>query len=417
MQPAIINNRRRDILLLIFSTVSMLGLAGLGCYLVISRFTSSTLTSTTDLVSGLLNSIGMFICAALLVPLLVYCIRKLKGHEPPLAKLLPVKLWQLIGLFVAWAFLITLGSILSKISSYGEMLATPFYVLGIALPIAGLVWVAIGGLPAGSWRRLWAAFSIGLAGSTSVCMLLEYSLVGIAALVVGIVAVFNPEWLSVLLQVKNQLANSNDIQAILITLAPYLVNPLVLLLALFFMAGVAPVIEEAIKPAAVWLLGKRLQSPAEGFALGALCGAGFAMLEGTLAASGMAQMLGFGAAARLASSMMHITASGIMGWGIASARLEKRIGRLAGTYLLSVGLHGLWNGSVVLAVFGGLRITTQSTSPDLLGGLLVVAGIGILGSLLVTIMILLPTINRRLRPAHPVMDAPAQSDIIAPLQP
>jgi RsiW-degrading membrane proteinase PrsW (M82 family) len=151
--------------------------------------------------------------------------------------------------------------------------------------------------------------------------------------------------------------------------------------------------------------------------LGALCGAGFALLEGTLAVSGGSQMLGVGLAARATSSLMHITASGLMGWGIASARLEKRYGRLAGVYLLSVSIHGLWNGSVILSVFGALRFTLPGAGSDLLGMLLVLTGIGILVSMLVTIMILLPIINHRLRPKPPAADAPSQSDIIAPLQP
>jgi hypothetical protein len=200
----------------------------------------------------------------------------------------------------------------------------------------------------------------------------------------------------------------------LTTLAPYLTNPFVLLLVLAFAAFLAPLIEEALKPAAVWLLGKRLHSPAEGFALGALCGAGFALLEGTIAAGGNPQMLGIGIAARATSSLMHITASGLLGWGIASVRLEKRYGRLAGIYFLSVSIHGLWNGSVVLAVFGGLRLSIPGASADLPGILLVLAGIGILGSMLVAIMILLPAINHRLRPKPVIAATSLQGDIIAP---
>ena len=169
--------------------------------------------------------------------------------------------------------------------------------MGIAIPVAGLAWVAVGGLQIGSWRRLWAAFAIGMTGSTVLAALLEYSIVAIAALVAGVVAASNPEWLAIFQQVKNQVTNSGDVQTLLTTLAPYLTNPLVLLIALAFASVLAPIIEETLKPAAVWLLGKRLRSPAEGFALGALCGAGFALLEGSLAASGMAQLLGIGLAA------------------------------------------------------------------------------------------------------------------------
>jgi RsiW-degrading membrane proteinase PrsW (M82 family) len=246
-------------------------------------------------------------------------------------------------------------------------------------------------------------------------MIFEGLLAGIAVLAAAIVAVFSPEFQRVLQQIWKQATIASDVQTILVTLAPYLTNPLVLLLALAFAAVCVPLIEETLKPAAVWLLGRRLRSPAEGFALGALCGAGFAMLEGMQAANGMAQMLGIGLVARAASSLMHVTASGLMGWGIASARLEKRHKRLAGTFLLSVGIHGLWNGSVVLAVFGALRFSLQETSPDLISILLVTAGMGILGFMLIMILVLLPIINLRLRPAPQAIATPRQSDIIAPL--
>ena len=416
MQPNPVSSRRRDLLLLIFSIAGIMGLTGRGIYLLIMGFRSFKLVFTSDQVSTLLDASSMFFCAVLLLPLLVYCIRKLKGQEILQAKPAPIKFWQVIVLIGGWLFLVILGSVLNNISNYGGLIAMPFFLLGIAIPVAGLAWIAIGGLQVGSWRRLWAAFAIGMTGSTVLAVLLEYSIVAIAALVAGVVAASNPEWLAIFQQVKNQVTNSGDVQTLLTTLAPYLTNPLVLLVALAFASVLAPIIEETLKPAAVWLLGKRLRSPAEGFALGALCGAGFALLEGSLAASGMAQLLGIGLAARAASSLMHITASALMGWAIASARLEKRYGRLAWTFLVSVSIHGLWNGSVILAVFGSLRITLQSASPDLLGILLVVAGIGILGAMLLAIIIILPVVNLRLRKALKENDKHVQSDIIAPLQ-
>ena len=417
MQPNITSDRRRDILLLIFSIASMLGLAGWGFYPFILRFAIPGRFSSTSLASSITNLLSMLFCAALLLPLLVTSLRKLKGQAIIPVKLPPITFWQLAALLGIWLVLIIVGSILNAQAGTGEGIAALFFSLGIALPIAGIVWIAIGGLPVGSWRRIWAVFGISMVGSTLVAVILEYSLVGIAAVVASLVAAFDPKWLAILQQVRNQLSNSSDMQALLTTLAPYLTNPLVFLVILVFTAGVAPIIEETIKPAAVWLLGKRLQSPAEGFALGAICGAGFAMLEGTLAASSMGQMLGIGSAVRLPSSMMHITASGLMGWAIASFRLEKRTARLVGIFLLSAGIHSLWNGSVVLGIYGALRFTVQNASPDLLGSLLVLTGIGILGSLLVTIMVLLPILNRRLRPAYAFTEGSSQGDIIAPLEP
>jgi hypothetical protein len=404
----------RDILMLLFSILGIIILAALGIYQVIRGFSDFRLPSLAES-SNSFNAFGLFFCAALILPLFIYSIKKLKGQGISLAKLRPVKIWQAVSLLGASILMIILGLILNAQVQYGGLMAAPFFMLGIVLPIAGLTWVAIGGLPGGSWRRLWAAFSIGMTGSTFGAMLLEYSLLGIAALVAGIAAISNPEWLAIFQQIRKQVTNSSDIQAILSTLAPYLTKPLVLILALLFAAVIAPIIEETLKPAAVWLLGKRLHSPAEGFALGAACGAGFALLEGTLAASGNFQMLGIGIAARAASSLLHITASGVMGWGIASALLEKRYARLAGSYLLSLSIHGLWNGSVVLVVFGGLRMTLSGGKSDLPGLLFMIMGIGILASLLIAIMVLLPIINRRLRLMSSTTESQKHSDIIAPL--
>jgi len=145
-----------------------------------------------------------------------------------------------------------------------------------------------------------------------------------------------------------------------------------------------------------------------------LCGAGFAMMEGLLAASGVTQMWGFGLAGRAAASLMHITSSGLLGWAIASAQLEKRYGRLALTYLLSVSLHGLWNGSAILAVYGALRTMNQNMQIDLPSGLFILGGLGMLFLELVLLLTAFPLINRRLsRSTAPIL-APVQSDIIAP---
>lgn len=409
MQPTAMPDRRRDILLLIFSIAGILGLIGRGVYLVVSGIASSGPTSLSTLASSILGALSMVFCAALLLPMLVSSIRRLKGQEIHPAKLPPVKLWQVAGLVSVWLFSIVFASIIDGLFDYGWVIAVPFFLLGVAIPVVSLVWIATGGLPSGSWRRLWSAFGIGMAGSTLAAMLLEYLLVGIGVLAAGVLAAANPEWRTVIVQLKDQITNAGDVQALLTALAPYLTNPLVFLLILAFAAVLAPLIEEALKPAAVWLVGKRLRSPAEGFALGALCGAGFALLEGMMAASEATGMIGFGLAARAASSLMHITASGLVGWGIASARLEKRYGRLALTYLLSVALHGLWNGSALLAVYGALRFSLQSATPDMLGALFVLVGIGLLGLMLVSILVFLPIINHRLRPAPA-----ARNDIIAP---
>lgn len=393
-------------LLVVFSSLSILGLLGRAIYQVVVGINALGTTAASTLAARALDALSMLFCAALLLPVLVQNVRKLRGQEIHHGSLPAIKFRQVAVLAGIWLPAVVLAAVLSGLLEYGWALAAPLFLLGIALPVAGLAWVAAGGLPS-SRRRLWAVFGVSMTGSTLLAILVEYLVFGAAALAVGILLLANPEWQAVLENLKDQVTAAGDIQAILTITAPYLTNPLVFTAVLIFAAVIGPLIEEAFKPLAIWLLGKRLHSPAEGFALGALCGAGFALLEGLLAASGSPEMLGFGLAGRAAGSLMHITASGLVGWGIASACLERRYGRLAGAYLLASALHGLWNGSALLAVYGSLRFAVQGMRPDLVGMIAALAGLGLLGLTFTAMLVALPLMNLHLRPTQPAtVEAP-----------
>ncbi|MCX6038069.1 MAG: PrsW family glutamic-type intramembrane protease [Chloroflexi bacterium] len=417
MQPNPNFNRRREILLLILSGIGILGLLIRSATLAVTGILTFDPGYGSSLAASVLGALGMLFCAGLLLPVLVYTIKRMKGQEILPGTIRPVKFWQVAVLVAVWVLVVIIGAVLASLFAYGWAVAAPLFLLGISLPILSLVWIGAGGLPGGSRRRLWSVYGFGMVGGTVAALLLEYLVIGSAVVVIGILAVANPELLTVIDQIKTQVANANagDMQALLTVLAPYLTNPLVILSILVFAAVLAPLIEEAVKPAVIWFLGKRLRSPAEGFVLGALCGAGFAMMEGLMAASSATQMWGFGLAGRGAASLMHITSSGLLGWAIASAQLEKRYGRLALTYLLSVSLHGLWNGSAIMAVYGALRMMTQNMQIDFPGVLFMLGGIGMLFLELVLLLTALPLINRRLRQSAAPVPAPVQSDIIAPL--
>jgi hypothetical protein len=410
-------NRTRNILLLIFSIAGGIGFSVRGLYLVITGIRSFSATNTS-LGSNLLEALGMFVCAGLLLPMLFSSIRRLKGQVALPGTVRPIKAWQLILLITGWLAVVAFGAILNSVWTFGWAIAAPFFVLGIGLPIFGLFWIGSGGIQLGSRQRLWSAFGVGLAGSTVGAILLEYMFIGLAVLGAGVVASSNPVVRAILQDVKAQAANAGDIQTLLTNLAPYLTNPLVVLAILVFASVLAPMIEEACKPAFLWLVGKRLQSPAEGFVLGMVCGAGFAMLEGINAASGAVGSWGFGMIGRAAASLMHIACSGIVGWGIASAMLEKRYRRLPFIYLLSVSIHGLWNASALAAVYGSLRMVANGMKMDAISILAVLGGLLVLGTVLVLMLVAFPLINRQLRKTSSVPDfLPVQNDIIAPPQP
>jgi hypothetical protein len=409
-------SRRGDILLILFSSLGIFGLLIRGVYMAITGIQYFNPTDSSSLASNMLNSLAMLFCAGLLLPMFIFSVNHLKGKESIPVIFRTIKFGQAAGLATVWLVVVIIGAVINSLFDFGWAVAAPFFLLGISLPIMSLIWIGAGGLPSGSRRRIWSVFGFGMVGSTVTALLLEYLVIGIAVITYSILAISNPELRIFFDQIKTQVASANtmDIQTLLVSLAPYITNPLVILSVLIFAAILTPMIEEAVKPAIIWFLGKRLHTPAEGFVLGALCGAGFATLEGLMSASGATQMWGFGLVGRAAASLLHITSSGLLGWGIASARLEKRYGRLAMTYLLSISLHGLWNGSAIIAVYGALRMVVGNNQIDTISALFMLGGLGILFIELCLLLAALPLINRHLRKLAIPVAAQMQSDIIAP---
>ena len=113
---------------------------------------------------------------------------------------------------------------------------------------------------------------------------------------------------------------------------------------LAFMAGIVPVVEELLKPAALWLLAGKRMTPAQGFVGGLLCGGVFALMEtlGNLSAPAEELWLVL-VATRAGTGLLHMTASGLVGWGLASALGQGRYLRLVGAFFSASLLHSLWN--------------------------------------------------------------------------
>jgi len=135
------------------------------------------------------------------------------------------------------------------------------------------------------------------------------------------------------------------------TFTPYLSNPWLIGIGIGYIAIIVPLIEELFKPLAVWLFGRKLTSPVQGFVLGMLSGAAFSIFESLNASADGSAAWAVIASARAGTGILHIVTSGLMGWGIASAFSEKRYGRLAACYGTAVLLHGVWN-----AAAGGLGV-------------------------------------------------------------
>ena len=129
---------------------------------------------------------------------------------------------------------------------------------------------------------------------------------------------------------------------------------------MLYTALFVPAVEELFKPLGVWLLARKLDSPAQGFALGALSGASYALIE-TIGVSGQGGEWATLLFTRIGTGLLHITTSALMGAAIVFVLRERRYLRLLGTYLLAVTLHGLWNTSAILYTFSTLAKTLGQT--------------------------------------------------------
>jgi hypothetical protein len=83
-----------------------------------------------------------------------------------------------------------------------------------------------------------------------------------------------------------------------------------------------------------------------------ICGASFALYEslGSLVTTGVDSwaMVAIG---RIGTGILHVTASGLVGWGMAKAWSERRYGTLAAAYLAAFAFHSMWNLSALMTGF------------------------------------------------------------------
>jgi hypothetical protein len=210
-------------------------------------------------------------------------------------------------------------------------------------------------LPFGTRWQTWTVLGLGMTLGPFLLFVLEIIIA--IVIFVGIVAyiMMQPELVSELQGLSEQIMilGPQSEEAIEL-LSPFLTNPAVMAIALLYIAVLVPAIEEIFKPIGVWLFAGKLESTAQGFTLGALSGAGYALIE-TIGVSGQqttewATLL----FTRIGTGLLHITTSAIMGAAIVLDWRERRYLRLLGSYFLAVSLHGLWNALAMVFTFSTL---------------------------------------------------------------
>lgn len=232
----------------------------------------------------------------------------------------------------------------------------------IVFPLAVLLALGTRRLPFGTRWQTWNVLGLAMTLGPLILFTLEIfvALIIFAFSVAYVIA--RPELALELQSISRQIMILGpESEAARDLLAPYLTKPGVIAGTLIYIAVLVPAIEEIFKPIGVWFLAGKLE-PAQGLTLGALSGAGYALIEtiGVTSQTGEWASLLF---SRIGTGLLHITTSALMGAAIVLAWRERRYLRLLGTYLLAVFLHGLWNSLAIVYTFSTVAELFEQSGP------------------------------------------------------
>jgi hypothetical protein len=262
--------------------------------------------------------------------------------------------WQMILIVIAASLSILVGSWVGGMKTVNWLVLPILTIPAIVLPLGLLLGLGARNLPLGTRWQAWSVVGLGMTLIPFLLLILEITIA--ILLFFGVIAyiVAQPELVYRLQGISQQiLVLGPQSEAARDLLAPLLTKPGVIVAALLYTAFLVPAVEELFKPLGVWLLARRLDSQAQGFALGALSGASYALIE-TIGVSGQGGEWATLLFTRIGTGLLHITTSALMGAAIVFALRERRYLRLLGTYILAVTLHGLWNTSAILYTFSTL---------------------------------------------------------------
>ncbi len=353
-----------------WQTYLSIGLSALGMVFFLIQALTMGIILLSSLVGGQVDPVQVIpiallvwsalLSGVLLLPVFLLSLSQLKGREAPkwLETGRPAVRRAVFWAILIWPAVVALGWWVVGSPQAAIFLLGPINVLVAGLPV---LWV----FNAGSWRlrggshlRQWRIFGFSLTVMPTLVILVEVAAILILAGVGGLYIAFRMSVDPALERAVTGLfadvaAAGQDVDGILEILEPYFRQPSVLFWAAAVMGGVMPIIEEVVKPIALWPLARAEITAQEGYVGGLLAGAGFALMENILyftIAVNPEDWL-FMAIGRAGTGVLHMLASGLVGWGLVKTWQSGKWGAQALLSLGSFVLHGLWN---ALALFVGV---------------------------------------------------------------
>jgi hypothetical protein len=335
--------------LLIAAIGTLLGAAGIALSLLSGG--PDVITMVTFSVSVLVLSLGFGAAAAW------HAWRATQGY--PSAAFRPRMPWLLLPLFL---LAMVLGQAVLTYSILPTLVFPLFHIAASALPpllILAVVGHALRGIS--TWRQVVLQASAGVLLAAPLAMLIET----VAILLIAIAAVtgtaLQPGGQELLIKAMSYLEDPAWLQDPG-TLASTLMTPVVLAAVVAIVAGLIPLIEEAIKTIGVGLMAKRKLSLPEAVLWGLAAGAGFSIAEGLLNSAGALGTWLPTVLLRVGTTLLHCLTGALMGLAWYQLVTQRRWARGLSWYLASVAIHGLWNG--LAAVMTLLSITAIGSGTD-----------------------------------------------------
>lgn len=368
----------------------------LGLFIFAALNRGALLQMDTSPLTGILTASTLLAIGLLLLPAAWLSLQRLRGSRLGSFTVPVLRPWEWIVFPAIWALA------LAAATFYNDAPGAVWYVpilhfFTIALPIYFVARIAINRIPLGTSQRAWGVFGAGMTLGPLLAIIAEGVLLLLGVVIVAVYVGLNPERMADIERLIAQIERAPNVDSLIYQLGPLLKSPLTLLAGLTFLSFLVPIVEEITKSLGVWLVADRITFPGQGFALGVLSGAGFALAESLSASLTADETWAATLSMRAISGSMHMLASGLFGWGIAYARLEKRYPRMIAMAILAMLLHSAWNAGAVFSVWGGARVVLAMPGVDIVGAIVAAGGVGLLFFLITGMFAAFFILNRRFR--------------------
>lgn len=370
-----------------------------GVLLLVFGVFSGLLDQTVPDEAGLMLVIGwtsLLIALAFLLAL-ISAVFHLQGKVLPALRAPTQSIFRAV-LFVLWILSI-LGVLLTSRYPVLNLITSLLVIPLVLIPILFFFWVGSKNLSLGNQPRIWGAVAFNFSIMMPLVLMVELVFFIFIFILITIWLTGQPELLSQMMSFGEQFSNGSiDPLEVEKMLTELFGRPIFLNYSILLIAVLVPLIEEFFKPMAIWFLAGKSLTPSQGFVGGLIAGGCFAMFE-SLGAVGIPTnpewlLLLF---ARAGTGLLHVTLSGLVGWGFASAFYNQKWGRAILTYFGAASIHGLWNFFALLSGVGPILPMAEGISnlPMILGQ----GGVFVMAALFGVNLIILYSMNRRLQ--HP----------------